>query len=281
MGFLFAFLAVFCESLGKTVDKVNFRKNRITYRQSLLLCFFGMTVLILAFILITKQPFPHFTPLVLSLTGLIVLFSFGGNVFDEISLKADDLSLREPMVDFEPILAGLVGYALFPAERKPIFLLAFVLGALVVYWGTHRRKLRRLQKKGMTYLLLAAIFYAFLPSIYKLSLPYMSPAYISFFRASSILVLLAIFLPVRRISKLSSAKIRYSFAAAIIYSVEAIVSIYAIKSLGVVLTMVLLMLGPALRYWSSSFILKEKIRAGEMASSFLLAIIVFVSVVKL
>jgi len=44
--------------------------------------------------------------------------------------------------------------------------------------------------------------------------------------------------------------------------------------------MVLLMLGPALRYWSSSFILKEKIRAGEMVSSFLLAVIVLVSVVK-
>jgi drug/metabolite transporter (DMT)-like permease len=280
MGFLFAFIAVFCESLGKTVDKVNFRKNHITYRQNLLLCFFGMTALLLAFILLTKQAFPHFTPIALGLTVLIALFSFGGNVFDEMSLKADDLSLREPLVDFQPILAGLVGYTLFPSERKPIFLLAFVLGALVVYWGTHRRKLRRLQKKGMTYLLLAAAFYAFLPSIYKLALAYMSPVYISFFRASSILVLLAIFLPVRKVSKLSPAKIRYSFSAATIYAFEAVISIYAIKSLGVVFTMVLLMTGPAMRYWSSSFILKEKVRAGEMASSFLLAIIVLVSVLK-
>lgn len=281
MGFLFAFLAVFCESLGKTVDKVNFRKNRITYRQMLLLTFFGMTVAILIFILLAREPFPHFTPISLGLVALIALFSFGGNVFDEMSLKVDDLSLREPMVDFEPILAGLVAYALFPGERKPMFLLAFVLGALVVYWGSHRRKLRRYQKKGMTYLLLAAILYAFLPSIYQLALPYLSPAYISFFRVSAILVLLAIFLPVRRISKLSPAKVRYCFAAAVIYAIEAIVGIYAIKSLGVVFTMVLFMLGPATRYWSSSFILKENVRAGEMISSFLLVVLVFFSTVKL
>jgi drug/metabolite transporter (DMT)-like permease len=280
MGLLFSFIAILCESFGKTIDKINFRKNHITYRQMLLLAFFGMTVSTLGFILLTKQPFPHFTPITLGLVALIALFSFGGNVFDEISLKADDLSLREPMVDFEPILAGLVGYALFPGERKPMFLLAFLLGAMVVYWGTHRRKLRRIQKKGMTYLLIAAILYAFLPSIYQIALGYLSPAYITFFRVSSILVLLAIFLPVRKISKLSAPKVRYSFAAAIFYSIEAIVSLYAIKTLGVVLTMVLFMLGPAIRYWASSYILKEKVRAGEMISSFLLTIIVFVGVVK-
>lgn len=280
MGVFFSLLAVFCESLGKTVDKINFRRNRITYRQNLLIAFFGMSVIIAAYIALTKEAWPHFTLLTVLLTGLITIFSFAGNVFDEISLKVDDLSLREPLVDFEPILAGLVGYALFPSERKPIFLLAFVLGALVVYWGSHRRKLRRMQKKGMTYLLLAAVFYAFLPSIYREALNYLSPAYISLFRASSILVLLAIFLPTRRLSKISAPKLKYGFAASFIYAVEAIVSLYAIKSLGVVLTMVLFMLGPAMRYWSSSFILKENVRMGEMASSFLLAIIVSISVIK-
>lgn len=281
MGLLFSLVAVMCESLGKTIDKVNFRKNHITYRQMLLLAFTAMTVSILAFILATRQPFPHLTPVVLGLIALIAVFSFGGNVFDEISLKADDLSLREPMVDFEPILAGLVGYALFPSERKPIFLLAFVVSAFVVYWGTHRRKLRRIQKKGMTYLLMAAALYAFLPSIYKLALPYLSPAYISLFRVVSILVMLAIFLPVRRASKMSSAKLRYGLTAGVVYAIEAVVSIYAIKSLGVVLTMILFMLGPATRYWSSSFILKENVRTGEMVSSFLLAVIVLVSTVKI
>lgn len=275
MGFLYSFIAILCESSAKTIDKVNYRRNHISYRQMLLLTFTGMTVSILAFIILTKQPLPHMSLVSVTIIGLIVLFSFGGNIFDAISLKSDDLSLREPMVDFEPILAGLVGFALFPAERKPIFLLAFIAGALIVYWGTHRRKLRRLQKKGMKYLLFAAILYAFLPSIYKLGLDHnIAPVYIAFFRVASITILLAVFLPVRKITKISSSKVSYSLVAAVIYSIEAVVSLYAIKSLGVVLTMVLLMLGPAIRYLASGIILKEKVRRGEMISSFLLGCVV-------
>jgi len=225
-----------------------------------------------------RQPIPHLSVISLGLIALIILFSFGGNIYDEISLKSDDLSLREPMVDFEPILAGLVGFAIFPNERKPIFLLAFMVSAFIVYWGTHRRKLRHLQKKGMTYLLLAAALYAFLPSIYKAALSYFSPGYISFIRCAAIVVLLTIFLPVRKVTKLSSRKVVYTSWAALFYGAEAIVGLYAIQRLGVVLTMLILMLGPCLRYLSSYFILKEKVRTGEVVSSALLAAVVFVSV---
>jgi len=280
MGFFFLLIAVLSESSGKTLDKINFRRNKITYRQSLLLAFFFMSLFLAGFVLIARQPLPHFTLQAVGLLALVVLLSFGGNVFDEISLKTNDLSLREPLVDFEPILAGLIGYALFPSERKPIFLLAFLLGAFIVYWGSHRRKLRRLQKKGMSQLLLATAFYAFLPSIYKYALVYVSPTYIALIRCVFILVLLTIFLPVRRVTKLSPAKIRYSFSSSAFYALGAVVSIYAIQSLGVILTTLLLMLGPALRYLSSYFILKEKVRAGEVMSSALLTVVVLVSVIK-
>lgn len=280
MGFLFSLIAILGDSSGKTLDKLNFSKNRITFRQMMLVGFLGMGGSLLVFILLTKQPFPRLSLISLGLVILVALVSFGNNIFDTLSLKADDLSLREPMVDFEPILAGLVGYALFPAERKPLFLVAFVLGALIVYWGTHRRKLRRLQKKGMMYMLLAALLYAFLPSIYKITLAYLSPAYIAFFRIASILVLTNIFLPVKKVGAISRSKWTYGLLAGLIYAIEAIASLYAIKSLGVVLTMVILMLGPALRYWSSYFILKEEVRMGEMVSSFMLTAVVLVAVVK-
>lgn len=280
MGFFFSFLAIFGESAGKTVDKINFRKNHITYRQSLLLTFFFMSLFLLGYVAILRLPIPHFSATALLLLSAIVLFSFAGNVFDEISLKTNDLSLREPLVDFQPILAGLVGYALFPNERKPIFLLAFTLGALVVYWGSHRRKLRKHQSKGLVFLLLAAIFYAFLPSIYQETLKYVSPAYISLIRCVSILVLLAIFLPVRKVTKISTKKVKLTFYSAFFYAGEAIAGLYAIQRLGVVLTMVILMLGPAMRYWSSMVILKEKVRTGEMFSSFALTVLVVVTLLK-
>lgn len=279
MNFLYPFIAILGESAAKTIDKLNFSKNHIPYRLLMLLTFIAMTASLLLFIILTRQSFPAISLVSFGLIALIALASFGGNLFDYLSLKANDLSLREPMVDFDPILAGLVGYVLIPSERKVAFLIAFIIGAVIVYWGTHQRRLRHFQKRGMFYCLLAALLYAFLPSIYQLTLVYISPSYIAFFRVAAILIFTIIFLPVKKITKsLSSSKLTYSFLAGLVYSIEAIASLYAIKTLGVVLTMILLMLGPALRYLASSFILKEKVRKQEVISSLLLAGVVLISI---
>lgn len=278
MGFLYLLISIIGESAAKTIDKLNFRRNRINPRHLILLIFFAMSATLSLYIFLTKQPFPHFTFISLSLVALIAVLSFGGNALDYVSLQKDDLSLREPLCDFEPIVAGLVGYALFPAERRPGFLLAFLVGAIIVYYGTHRRKLRRLQRKGMFYYLLAVCLYGVLPSVYKESLYYLSPAYIAWFRVVSVLILSTMFLPVKNVRKLSSKKLSYGLLAGSIYAVGAVASLYAIRDLGVVLTMLLSLLGPALRYWSGYFILRENVRVGEMVSSILLAIAVLVPV---
>jgi len=280
MGFFYLLISIFGESAGKTIDKLNFRKNRIAARQLMLLIFVAMTALLSLFIYLTKQPLPRFTIVAIGFIGLIALVSFFSNVFDVLSLKADDLSLREPLCDFEPIVAGLVGYALFPAERKPGFLLAFILGAIIVYYGTHRRKLRRLQKRGMSYLLLAISFESLLPSIYKETLGYLSPTYIAWFRVVSVLVLTSLFFPPKKMLRASPKKLSYSFLSGIAYSLGAVASIYAIKELGVVLTMLLMLLGPFLRYTAGYFVLKENVRRGEVASSVLLALVVLVPIVR-
>lgn len=280
MGLLYLLIAIIGESTAKTIDKLNFRKNRIAARLMMWLIFLTMTAALSLFIWLDRQPFPHFTLIALGLVGLIALASFGSNVFDVLSLKADDLSLREPLLDFEPIVAGLIGYALFPGERKPGFLLAFVLGAVIVYYGTHRRKLRRLQAKGMAYLLLAICFEAMLPSIYKVSLGYLSPVYIAWFRVVSVLVLASIFFPPRTILRASPQKFGYSLLSGLVYTIGAVASIAAISKLGVVLTMLLMLFGPFLRYLSGYFILKENVRKGEMVSSILLALVVVVPLIK-
>ena len=278
MGFLYLFIAIASESAAKTIDKLNFSKTRIASRHLMLLVFVAMSVSLLLFIILTNRPLPELSLIPIILLSLIGLISFGGNVLDFLSLKADDLSLREPLVDFEPILAGLVGYLLFPAERQPGFLLAFGLGALIVYWGTHRRKLRKLQRKGMFYLVLAVLLYALLPSLYKLTLEYVSPEYITFFRVVSILLLTVIFNPVKKLKSLSPPKIVYGFASGIIYAIGAVASLYVIKTFGVVVTALLHLLGPALRYTSGYLILKEKVRRGEVVSSFLLAVVILATI---
>lgn len=277
MDFLFPLTAVVSEATGKTIDKLNFRKNRIAPMLLMRLVFIGMSFWLLLYILLAGKPLPDFSFIAAGLMLTIAFVSFIGNVFDTLSLKADDLSLREPMIGFEPILAGFVGYLLFPTERKSGFLLAFALSAVVVYLGTHRRKLRVRQGKGMFYLFLAVIFYSTLPSIYKWTLDYINPEYISLFRVISILILASFFFPVQR-RKHSPKKVFYALASGFAYAIGAVASLYAIQKLGVIQTMLLLLLGPSLKYFASWFILREKVRKGELASSATLAVIVLVSI---
>jgi len=273
MGLIYLLIYTLAESTGKTIDKLNFARNRITSLQLMLVLFFSISVSLLLFITLTKQPFPHLSLISITLMAMIALVSFGANVFDFVSLRLNDLSLREPLVDFEPIAAGLVGYILFPEERKPIFLAAFVLSAIIVRWGTRRRKLRKSEKKGMFYLLMAVGFYAILPTLYKLSLVHISPVYIAFFRTAAVFLLMAMFFPAKSWKGFSGKKATYGLLSGVAYAIGTTAGLYAIKALGVVLTMVFMLLGPATRYWASHFILKEKVRRGEMISSLLLALI--------
>lgn len=277
MDFSYLITSIFAESGGKTLDKLNFRRNKIHPRQSLLLAFMVMVLSVAGYTVVTKQPFPELPlPAVLLLVG-IAIFSFGGNVFDEISLQKDDLSLREPLVDFEPIATGLIAYLLFPDERKPAILIAFILGAFIVRWGVHHRKLRAYQKQGMTYLWIAVVLYAIVPVFYKEALEYMPPAYIALFRITSIFLLILLFFRPKRNKKLTSSMLKYGIPAGVIYAIGAVVSLYAIQSYGLVMTMLFLMLGPALRYLAGQFILHEKVRRGEVLSSLMLAVVVAIA----
>ena len=275
---LYPLIAVLGESGSTIIDRMNFKRTRISPQQIMPVMFFSMSILLLAFILITHQPFPHYTLVSAGLMVLIILVSFVGNIFDYRSLKVDDLSLREPMADFEPIAGGLVGYILFASERKPSLLIAFLLGIIVVYWGTHRRKLRRVQKKGMWFMLLAVCFYGLLPSLYMLALDSIAPAYIMLVRVIAILMLSLAFFPQKHLRKLSPTKLRYGLLAGLSCSIGTVAGLYAISSIGVVLTAVLMMLGPAVRYCAGYFLLKEKVKNGQMASSLALAVIVLAAV---
>jgi hypothetical protein len=280
MGLFYVLLAIMAESAGKTVDKLNFKRNKIAALTEMLLGFMFMSLWITVFIVLTRQPIPHFALVSIGLVAMVIVLSLISNIFDVLSLKANDLSLREPLIDFVPIAAGLVGYLLFPAERKPGFLLAFVLGAFIVYYGTHRRKLRKFQRKGLIFLLVVVAMEALLPSVYKEAVQHLPPAYIAWFRILSIFTIALVFFPLKTVRKITPSVIRYETVAGAIYVVGTLASLYAIKELGVVLTMLLLLLGPLLRYSAGYFILKENVRKGELVSSFLLATVVMLPVIR-
>lgn len=274
MNFLYPLLAIASETAGKTIDKLNLTHTRISARQLMFLVFVGMFALLSVFIVITRQPFPAFTLVSFGLVVLIGVVSFVANIFDFLSLKANDLSLREPLVGFKPILAGLIGFALFPDERKPIYLVAFALGAIIVYWGSRQRRLGHIQKKGMFYLIVAVVLYALLPSIFNVTLPYISPAYIAFFRVVAVLAFTCVLCPVREIRKITSKGARYGLVSGVVYAVGAVAGLYMLQTFGVVASTLFAMLEPTLKYLSSFFVLKENVRRGEVASSVLIAVII-------
>lgn len=277
MDFSYLISSIFAESTGKTFDKLNYRRNKIDPRHALFIVFIIMTLCVAAYTYITKQPFPQITvPVGLVLLGIIA-FSLLGNIFDELSLQKNDLSLREPLVDFEPIAAGLIAYLLFPEERNPVLLISFILAAFVVYWGVHQPHLRKAQTRGLLFLLIAVLAYAVVPIFYKAALEYLSPEYIALFRLLCITLLLPIFFRPPKRKKLTGKMLGYSTLAGIAYAIGAVTSLYAIQAYGLVLTMLFLMLGPALNYLSGYFILHEKVRRSELVASLMLTLIVAVA----
>lgn len=284
MDFIFPLVSLVSESAAKTVDKLNFSRNHIGTTKLMRFVFIGMSVTLLLYVVLTQKPLPAFSFIAIGLVLLMILVSFAGNIFDYMSLERDDLSLREPMLGFEPILAGMIGYALFPEERSTSFMIAFIVSIFIVYFGTHRRRLGKRQQKGMKYLLLGVICYALLPSIYSFTLEYVSPEYVSLFRVVAILILASLFIPVikhrhRKRSLRQVHQMTYGLTAGFIYAIGSVASLYAIQKLGVTQTMLLTLLAPALVYLSSYLILKEKVRMGEVTASLCLAVVVIAATI--
>jgi drug/metabolite transporter (DMT)-like permease len=278
MDFLYPLIAVISDSAAQTLDRLNFKKHTISATNLMWVVFVGMFGSLLIYVIMIGKPLPQFTIGVIALLTLIALVSFTANVFDYLSLKVDDITLRQPMLGFEPILAGLFGYIFFPNERKPAFLVALIVSLAVVHYGIHRRKLGKNQSRGIGYLFLAVVCYALLPSIYKVTLPHINPEYIAFFRIWAILLLTTIFMPIK-ISLKPSNKVFLGILAGIINAVGAVAYLYAVASIGVVQTSLLLVLAPVLIYISGYFILREKIHVGELVASIFLAIIVIGSTI--
>jgi drug/metabolite transporter (DMT)-like permease len=266
MDFIYPLIAVIGESSAQTANRYNFNKHIISASYLMWLDFVGMFGALLLYILLSGKNIPHLTITLAGLLILIALVSFTANIFDYLSLKADDISLRQPMLSFEPILAGFFGYIFFPSERRPAFLLALIVSLFIVHYGIHRRRLGRVQSRGIGYLFLGILLYALLPSIYKITLPHLDPEFIAIFRVWAILLLTTIFMPIK-ISFKPKNKVYIGLVAGVFNAVASVAGLFAIEKLGVVQTSLILILAPVLIYLAGFFILKEKVRTGEVISS--------------
>lgn len=274
MNLILPLVTVIGSAVAGTIDKINFRRNGISPNRLMLLEFFSMSLAMVLFIASRRLPFPHISLIAAGFILLVIVISFVANFFDYRSLQINDISSREPVLDVTPIIAGLFGYILFPSEREAGFLIVLLLSIVVVYWGSYSTHLRKAQKRGMHFVLASVILYSLLPSLYKLMFDYFSPEYVLLFRVLGILVLSLIFLSSSGLSHFSRATVTLGLLSGVFFTIAGLATLYSIAILGLINTMFLLLLAPALRYSIGYFILKEKIHRREMFSSLLLVIIV-------
>jgi drug/metabolite transporter (DMT)-like permease len=275
MDFITPLLSAVAESVAKVTDKFNYQKYKILPKQLLFVLFSTMVAGLVVFGVITHQTAPNITLATVGLIALMILISFGQNFFDYEGMYTKNLSLREPINNFQPVLAAFLAYVLFPSERNSKYITAILVGSIVLYIGNANRKLRLELDKGIIYLFLGAVASAILASVYKVGLEHVSPFYMLFFRSVGVLLLIAIFFR-PRMRGIKNGQAVLGIGSGILYIVGNLLQLYSIKHLGLNFTIMILTLGPALIYMGSAFVLKEKVLPKQVIASLaLVAIIVW------
>ena len=275
MTFIYPLLSAVAESIGKTTDKLNYQKNKILPDRLLFLLFVTMVIGLLIFSVFVRQPMPTITLATAGLIAFMIIVSFGQNFFDYVGLRTKNLSLREPISNFQPILAGFLAYALFPSERNTKYIIAIIAGTAILYASNSNRKLKLAFDKGTAYLFVAVVLSAVLTSVYKVSLEHVSPFYLLLFRSAGVLLLVGVFLK-PRLKGIKNDQLVLGVGAGVMYIVGNLLQLYSIKHLGLNFTIMVLALGPAMIYTGSSLVLKEKVLPKQIiASAALLAIIIW------
>lgn len=273
MDFIYPLLSAVAESVAKVADKFNYQKNKILPKQLLFLLFSTMTAGLVISASFIHEPVPGIT---LATTGLIIfmiLVSFGQNFFDYEGMHTKNLSLREPINNFQPVLAAFLAYLLFPSERNSKYIIAILIGSVVLYASNTNRKFKLDLDRGIIYLFLAAVASAILVSVYKLGLEHVSPFYLLLFRSAGVLLLILIFFRPRPRS-IKKRQAILGIGSGILYIVGNLLQLYSIKHLGLNFTIMILMLGPALIYMGSAFVLREKVLPKQVIASILLLMII-------
>lgn len=275
MDFISPILSIAGATVGKTIDKFNYKNNKIAPNQLLFLLFATMVAGLLISLLFIRQPLPAVTLATFTLMMLMVIVSYGQNFFDYVGLHTKNLSLREPIQNFKPILASFLAYALFPSERNIKYIVAIMIGVAVLYATNSNRSLKLKFDMGTVYLFLGVVCSAVLTCIYKVGLESISPFYLLLIRAAGVLLLVQIFFR-PHLRSLRKNQLIFGVGSGFFYVIGNLAQLYSIKYLGLTLTIMILLFSPALVYISSAIILKEKVLPKQIiASATLLAVVIW------
>lgn len=274
MNFIYPLFSILGEVSAKTLDKFNLKIHKIDYKQLIFFVFSVRGLGMILLILLLRIDFPLLNFWQILLIATIILVSFFQNIFEFKGLSLKDLSYRQPISDFQPLLASFMAFIIFPSERQIKYLIAILIGCLILYWANSYKNKITIDK-GTWYILGGILFQAILSNLYKFSLDSIPAEYILLFRVLGVLLLLLAFTKVdfKSITKKQST---FGIISSILYLVGSLAALYSIKIFGLQFSILALMVSPVLIYWFSLLFLKEKIDFKKIISSLILIFLVLV-----
>jgi drug/metabolite transporter (DMT)-like permease len=275
MSYLLILVNILGETNGKIIDKYNFRNTNISPKSLIFWLFLSMFSL--SFLLVSTQSraLPDISAGMILLFLFIILCSFGQNFFDFSGVALKDLSVREPIVNFQPLLTGLIAFLFFESERDLFLFLAIIIGSITLIWANTKSLNSKIQfDKGMTYLFLGILCSACVSNAYNIGLKDFSPETLFLIRSLGILLISGLFF-YPKIIQSSKKQASLGLISGMVYFIGHLAKIYSISIFGLQNAVLLFMLSPVFMYLHAHFILKEKIGIKKlMASSILICLVI-------
>ncbi|MCX6808420.1 MAG: DMT family transporter [Candidatus Berkelbacteria bacterium] len=241
---------------GVVVDKLALSVERLSTKVFIPLLFAFLAGITLLYL-------PFFGGMVRGLSlGAICLFVFMllvatvWNIFYYESLQKENLHEFELIMLFSPLLTVLFAEIFLPAERNlGLFFAALVASTAFVVSRieSHHIEVTRVAKKAI----LAVILFSFESILIRYLLNFFEPATLYFFRTLAVgVVFLLLYKP--NFHSVSKKSLLLVFASAAFGVLQMILKFYGFRTLGVIETTMILLLGSFMVYGFSYFYFHEK-----------------------
>jgi drug/metabolite transporter (DMT)-like permease len=277
---MFPIISALSDSFATVIDKLILKKDNISSKHftSILFIFMGAFCLpLLFFFEITEVNI-----LSIFILFLIIIGSALQNYLFYVSLSNKDLSSLEPIRNSEPIIIILLAFLVFPDERNFLVLLLGLMTTLALIYShldfKNFKKEKVIFDKYSTILIFSIFISAILFIGYKYALEFVNPVTLYSIRTIGVLLFLfTLFKP--KLSSLNKTQTSLFTYSAFLYSLSAITQYFAISTVGIGITVLVLALSPIVIYLLSHFVLKESINKHQIIASIVIITCVVIAMV--
>lgn len=278
MYFLLPFLAATLDAVSFIASKSFLRRyGRLTYKEYNWMVFLGILVALFISAQLFDQ-FPHWLLISKSWLPLMALGLLGavGNVLFSRSFEQERIASIEPFVVFRPLVVILIASIFFPAERDPIVYAAIAIAGGLLAWANVRHK-RLPFNRSLVFIMLSWITGAFEVMLTVHLLQFFPPIALYMLRCIIIFILIT-FISRPNFKYIQPQHFPPTFFLGVLAVSSVIAGYVALERIGIAPTMFAQVLTPALVYWFSASILKDRWnRKNVIATALIVLLVVAIS----